>query len=258
MSSYLANLEDRIQRLVEGSFARLFAGRLHPREVAIQLARAMEDRAVNNGDGDPVAPDLYIIRVHPLDHDVLLEIEPDLASSLSREMEYLAGMSGFVLPRNPEVRLLADADVPLCEIQIAVESRVEKKETTQSRHIVGDSSTPLNDTRQASLLLNEGRQAVLEGSLITLGRQHDNQIVFDNPSVSRHHAQIRRRFSRFVLFDLGSSGGTKVNGQPVTEVILQQGDVLTLGTETLIYTESATESPSSEGAETETFAPLNP
>ena len=40
-----SQFEDRIQMLVEGGFARLFAGRLKPRDVALRLARAMEDEA---------------------------------------------------------------------------------------------------------------------------------------------------------------------------------------------------------------------
>jgi len=254
MNSYLASFEDRIQRLVEGSFARLFAERLHPREVAIQLAKAMEDQATRDVNGDQIAPDLYIIRIHPVDHEVLLTAEPNFALSLSHELERLAAMSGLVLLRKPDVRLFADTEVALRDIQIVVEAQTEKRETTQGS--TGIASLPA--TPDASLLLGEGREIVLTGTLVTLGRQHDNHIIFDAPSVSRHHAQIRVRFGRFVLFDLGSSVGTKVNDQQVTETILQHGDVIRLGTETLIYAEMTAGGHDTPGAETETFAPLNP
>jgi hypothetical protein len=192
-----------------------------------------------------------------LDHDALLEAEPGLSDSLARELEHLVTMSGLVLPHALEVRLLADAEVSLCDVQITAESHTKKKETTQSGLIDGESSA-LAIIPEASLILNGGREIVLNGPLVTLGRQHDNQIIFDAASVSRHHAQIRLRFGRFVLFDLGSSGGTKVNGQPVTEVILRHADLITIGAETLIYTETAIGSHDTPGAETETFAPLNP
>ena len=256
MNSYLTNFEDRIQRFVEGSFARLFAGRLHPREVAIQLARAMEDKAIRDDNGRRLAPDLYTIRLHPLDHTALLEAEPGIAASLARELEDLGAMSGYTTPHPPEVRLLADADVALCDIQITAESRDAKHDTTQSSAMDVQSSEP-STIPEASLILNS-REVVLTGPLVTLGRQHDNQIILDDPSVSRHHAQIRVRFGRFVLFDLGSTMGTKVNGKSITETILQHGDLIAIGTETLIYTEAIAGNHDNPGAETETFAPLNP
>ena len=51
MKNGISRLESRVERLVEGTFARLFAGRLHPREVALQLARAMEDNVLPTPDG---------------------------------------------------------------------------------------------------------------------------------------------------------------------------------------------------------------
>ncbi len=48
--------------------------------------------------------------------------------------------------------------------------------------------------------------------LLTIGRLPDNGLVLADQAVSRHHAELRRVPSGFVLTDLGSSNGTIVGG----------------------------------------------
>ena len=49
-------------------------------------------------------------------------------------------------------------------------------------------------------------------SSVSVGRQHDCTIVLADPNVSRHHAEVRPSGDGFVVVDLGSTNGTKVNG----------------------------------------------
>ena len=56
-----------------------------------------------------------------------------------------------------------------------------------------------------------------------------NDLVIDDPNVSRQHAEIRPSGNGFVLADLGSTNGSKVNGIKVSERVLQDGDELTFG-----------------------------
>ena len=72
---------------------------------------------------------------------------------------------------------------------------------------------------------------------MTLGRRSDCDIVLDSRSVSRRHAQLRWRFGRFIIYDLGSRAGTLVNEQPITEFALRPGDVIELAETSLIYGE---------------------
>ena len=65
--------------------------------------------------------------------------------------------------------------------------------------------------------------------LLRIGRASDNDLVLDHESVSRYHAQIRREDDAFLLADLGSTNGTRVNGQPVGERRLSPGDRIHVG-----------------------------
>src|SRR5260370_53385 len=60
------------------------------------------------------------------------------------------------------------------------------------------------------------------------GREQTWHVWFDDPHVSRTHAALRRRGNRVYVEDLGSSGGTFVNGAATTAAReLRAGDVLT-------------------------------
>ena len=71
-----------------------------------------------------------------------------------------------------------------------------------------------------------GRRIELSGDHMVVGREPACDIRFDDPHVSRAHAALRRRGNAVYLQDLGSSGGTSVNGAPVTAAELHDGDVV--------------------------------
>lgn len=71
-----------------------------------------------------------------------------------------------------------------------------------------------------------------------LGRELDCDVVLSDPSVSRHHAVLRRDGRRWLLEDLGSTNGTRVNGSIVIGATrLVAGDCVELGSLSLIVGE---------------------
>lgn len=237
-----ARFEDYIQRLVEGSFARLFAGRLHPREVILHLLRAMEDNVEGGENGLAIAPDVYVVRLNPEDHAHLMAVEQDLPQALASELLEMARIAELSMLTEPRVKLLADKSMPFKTIAVlAFHEALELGEGTQEMDMQGLSNGP---PFQAYLMESGGKHTIsLDRSMITLGRQRHNHIVIDSPQVSRRHAQIRLRFGRYVLYDLGSSAGTIVNGEPVREHILASGDVISLAGYTLVYVEEQESAP---------------
>ncbi|MCK9248941.1 MAG: FHA domain-containing protein [Solirubrobacteraceae bacterium] len=73
------------------------------------------------------------------------------------------------------------------------------------------------------------RQSVLLATRISIGRDPAGTIVLDDPNVSRNHAEVALQGGTYVLRDLGSRNGTRVNGEPVTEVALREGDEIGIG-----------------------------
>jgi predicted component of type VI protein secretion system len=74
------------------------------------------------------------------------------------------------------------------------------------------------------------REVPLDREELTIGRKEDNVVYLPERNVSRRHARLWRREDGFVLEDLQSSNGTRVNGVRITEPIeLRDGDLVTIG-----------------------------
>ena len=75
----------------------------------------------------------------------------------------------------------------------------------------------------------QGLLAGAAGGRLVLGRSPGCQLVFDDDTVSRRHAELRMTGGRWILRDLGSANGTWVNGRQVIEAEVLPGDVIQLG-----------------------------
>jgi|GEM_PF-5517945 len=78
-----------------------------------------------------------------------------------------------------------------------------------------------------------GQEVVVTGKGIRIGRAKNNDLVLDEPLVSRHHCRIFFKAGRLYLADLGSANGTEVNGQPVQTYNLRIGDRIGIGNSTI-------------------------
>ena len=76
-----------------------------------------------------------------------------------------------------------------------------------------------------------GRVLVVDDDELVLGRREGSDLLLPDPHVSRAHAVVRKSSGAVWLEDLGSTGGTVVNGEPVTgSQALKHGDTVRFGT----------------------------
>jgi pSer/pThr/pTyr-binding forkhead associated (FHA) protein len=75
----------------------------------------------------------------------------------------------------------------------------------------------------------EGRAFDMLEPRITIGRSADNTIRLDDKTVSSHHATLTLDGTDYILKDLNSTNGTRVNGRRITETRLANGDRVRLG-----------------------------
>src|ERR1041384_1216998 len=81
-----------------------------------------------------------------------------------------------------------------------------------------------------------GRKKItMERNRLTFGRQADCDVVLEDTQASRNHCVIERAGKDFVLRDLDSRNGTRLNGQLITSVVLAPKDVISVGATNMIF-----------------------
>jgi hypothetical protein len=208
----LNRFERRLERMVEGSFSRVFKSGLKPVELGRRLVRDMDANRSIGVHGEPVAPNHFVIELAPVDaerfHDVVESLRRELAES-AREHARDEGYH-FLGP----VGIEFSVGERLREGNFRLRSSLREGERGK---IPG------------SLVLPDGERIVLGEAVVTIGRLDDSTLLVEDPNVSRAHAEIRPRGTGFVLVDLGSTNGTRVNGERIAERELRDGDMVSFG-----------------------------
>jgi hypothetical protein len=235
---HIANLETKLEQLIEGAFTRLFGRKVRAQDIALQLARSMESNLhpAANDDPRPIAPDHFTIWLGEDTAHHLLAHRPNLPAILSEYMLELATGAGYRLEVTPLIDIQPKPGLANETIQIEA---IHTSDSVSSTHIlervqVTHEPPPPVD---ASLVIKD-RIVPLNQTMMTIGRNLDNDIVLQDKHVSRHHAQVRLRFGRFTLFDVQSSTGTFVNDQQIQQHQLVNGDVIRLGGVRVVYLEA--------------------
>jgi len=240
----IAKFEALAEQWVEGTFGRMFGSRLQPMEIAGALARAMEDNQFTSETGEKYAPNIYWVYLNPGDFEALRQSQPTLPNDLTQSLIDLAERAQLRMTDQPVVEIRSEESIP--RKQVSVTAQYVAQDTApvgQTAEIAPEAVEAARQTLRAtverhSFLILEGRRHVpLVKPVVTIGRALDNDIVLDDPRISRHHAQLRVRQGNYVLYDTGSSGGTIVNGDVVSEVMLQGGDVISLAGVQIIFGE---------------------
>jgi hypothetical protein len=238
----LIYLERWIEQLVEEPFVRLFAGRLLPQDVVRHLMRALEDGERVGADGVPEVPGRYRIELNPDDLKALTLHHPDLKERLTEALSALVDRIELRTHDRPAIILVASPDLAARDVRITPADRVAPiisgTQDLDASRLEQAALIPREEKSRAYVIIEGGRSVDLDQPAVTIGRALDNDIILEDRQVSRHHVRLRQRYGRYILQDLGSSGGTTVNGFPVQEIVLRHGDVISLSGVDLIYAES--------------------
>src|SRR5438445_13586164 len=107
----LKGFERRLERLVEGVFAKAFKSSLRPVELGRRLIREMDDQRTVNVQGLVAAPNLFTITLGTDDYAQFAEIEESLTRALAEEARTHAREENYVFMGPVEVLLQRDADL---------------------------------------------------------------------------------------------------------------------------------------------------
>jgi pSer/pThr/pTyr-binding forkhead associated (FHA) protein len=177
-----------------------------------------------------------------------------LVALLAEHIGELATSHDYRLLRIPTIVFNADSQIGSSQIIVDAANQVRPSQETASLNRV-ELPPDLPISAAGRLIINAERTVVLEETITNIGRSRDNDIVLSDPTVSRHHAQVRLRFGAFTLFDNDSQHGTFVNEVRIHEHRLQSGDVIRMGHVRMIYVEDSQEIDQSQ---TDIYSPLRP
>ena len=238
----VSRVESFLERLFEAPAGRLGA-RIQPVSLAKRIERAM-DTTKTFSDVGVIVPNQYHLHLNPADYANFESYRGSLEDDLAHGVIARARRERYTLVARPRVRLIADGGTRRGEVRVAAnvvdEGGAQLREAqpmpTNSDTMVfrrpADAVTPDSARRAFLMVSTRGGRPVhfdLGGALISIGRASDNDVIVDDPMVSRHHCQLKLQHGAYSFADLGSRNGSRVNGQPVSEIALGPGDRIEIG-----------------------------
>lgn len=214
----MRGFERRLERMVEGSFARVFRSGLKPVELGRRMVREMDTNRSIGVSGEPVAPNHFVIELSSEDADRFAGVGESLRRELADTIREHA--------RDERYAFLGP---------IGVELVVGPRLRAGNFRVSASLQEGVGGLAPGSLVLPGGERVVLGETIVSIGRLGDSTLVLEDSNVSRSHAEIRPHGTGFKLVDLGSTNGSKVNGQRVGERQLRDGDVLEFGSITIRF-----------------------
>jgi hypothetical protein len=232
----LDQLEAKLQKLVEDQLAGILPGvRLEDRVIQ-RLATAVRENIVQLKGDRAIAPDVFTLIVST-DTSPMWK-EPSTIDTLKSIITTAGRDVGLKFTTQPTINITTDDSFSADEIKVIASHKLEPVGDTRGIHLstTSDDSQEGDNIPENAFLIVEGVKVhPLTEPVVNIGRRLENQLVIDDPRVSRNHAQLRAIKGRFVLFDLNSTGGTFVNGQRTSQTVLYPGDVISLAGVALIF-----------------------
>ncbi|HSJ87896.1 MAG TPA: FHA domain-containing protein [Anaerolineales bacterium] len=236
MKLRLEQLEAKLQKLVEDQLAGILPGLKLEDRVIQHLATAVRENIVQQKDDSPLAPNVFTLIVATETSPMWKE--PRTIDTLKNIIVTAGKDVGLKFIGQPMVTITTDDTYSPEEVRVVASHKLEPLGETQGLQNTSSGSDVAEITgipENAFLIIEGVKVHPLNESVVNIGRRLENQLVIDDPRVSRNHAQLRAIKGRFVLFDLNSTGGTFVNGQRTSQTVLYPGDVISLAGVALIF-----------------------
>ena len=252
---FLKHIEKRMESLVEGVFGRAFRRQIHPVEIAKGLTKQMDEgRMVSISR--TYAPNDFTVHLSKEDTESIRAYRASLEDELIQYASTHAENKNYHLMTPPRIRFETEDTLRFGEFGVTAkltggdgprEKGAPQDTSGQTRIFRTDESTG-GEVEQgtAAISADEARRHGLAREIVevvlgdekyqlegrgpwSVGRSQENDIVINDPNVSRKHARISRADNGFVVEDLGSTNGTLLDGAPIDRERIEGGDELTFG-----------------------------
>lgn len=234
LSEKLAILEHRLQTLIEEGTARILPIDGPQVDIGEKLINAMQSSVQKDMTGDMIAPDLFILIVHP-DLAQVFDENPSIMDEMSELVQQSGTDSNLRFRKRPRIKIRSDSSLDPGTIRVIPYS--SQLEVNETEGITLDNDGENQVPNNAFLIIDGVKILPLTHPVVNIGRRADNHVVIDDVRVSRLHAQVRAIKGHYQIFDLDSTGGTFVNGVRLAQATLYPGDVISLAGVDLVYSQ---------------------
>ena len=217
----LRDLERAIERGVDGVLGRVFRSDVSKLEIEKRVERELDAGTRRGAPGVRVMPNEIEVRIHPDDAAGLGEPTTEIEHGL------------LVMARAHAADMSCSFEGPLV---VTVSATSEAQRGTIEVYATAEHA--IAGIPPGTLIYPDGYRydlvaAGVDG--IVLARDPQSDLVIEDEKASRSHAQVRPSPHGWVVEDLGSTNGTRVNGFRTTAQLLSNGDRVRLGRTEFVF-----------------------
>lgn len=252
MTLQISDVEKRLQSLIEVYLIKFLPTPAYLDRIVQRLSEVLRSQqAIQQAGSETGLPSEFALIVHP---STLAQWNQDqrLVEGLTKIFRLVIDELGMKFTAAPSLTLMTDPNIVIEDLQVRPLKNPNVAETQDMKeNNEVDERTPL---KPAFLIVGGTKVFSIQAAVTNIGRRSDNNLIVDDPRISRYHAQVRYVRGRFIIFDLNSTGGTYVNGQRVNQSVLYPGDVISLSGLPIIFGQDSPPPGMSKGD----TAPLSP
>ncbi|GAA5145095.1 DUF3662 and FHA domain-containing protein [Microbacterium pseudoresistens] len=212
----LDSFEKGLERAVNSAFAKTFRSGIQPVEIASALRREIDTKAAVVSRDRILAPSSFVVHLSDDDTAAMRGLGAGLTDELRALLSKHARAQGYSFPGPLTIAIESDDKVATGTVTV-ISGAADERVTWQAIVEVDGSRHPLGKARTV------------------IGRGSDADITIGDAGSSRKHAEVLWDGERAMLRDLGSTNGTKVDGQKVREAPLPSDTVVTIGRTDLVF-----------------------
>ncbi len=216
----LDRFERRLDRMVNGAFARAFKSEVQPVEIASALQKECDDRAAIVARDRTIVPNAFTVDLSSTDFERLTVYRDALSRELSDVVREHAGVQGYAFVGPLSVEIKQDDDLETGLFRVLGEA--EPGEIPPDTHL------------PRAWLDVSGQQIPLSQDVSVIGRGSEADVRINDPGISRRHAMLRLRPAPSVV-DLGSTNGTIVDDVRSEQAEITDGSIITLGSTRIVF-----------------------
>ena len=246
-----------MESLVEGVFGRAFRKQVHPVEIAKGLTKQMDENRMVSVSRT-YAPNDFTIHLSKADEESIQAYQSALRDELIQYASTHAQSKNYHLMTPPKVRFVTEESLRFGEFGVTAkltggdgprekgapedtsgQTRIFRTEKTGGNVQGEDQGTSAISAEEArrhglaretvELVMEDGSYPLEGQGPWSIGRSEENDIVIQDPNVSRRHARLLRSENGFIVEDLDSTNGTLLDGAPIGHERIENGDELTFG-----------------------------